>query len=126
MAGVGMIITLLSGQGLIQGLHLLVVGRIIGHPPVLGRMVGVPMIRGIVLLMTGLILGLDRLMVRRTIGGLHFPERMVRVLMTGGSVQLADHKVPGIIIAVLQGLVHDHIVHADMLLRMTISCGQIL
>ena len=47
MAGVGMIIILLSDQDLILGLALLVVGRTIGGLHIPGRMVGVPMRRGI-------------------------------------------------------------------------------
>lgn len=47
MAGVGMIIILLSDQDLILGLSLPVVGRTTGSPLVLGRMVGVLMTRRI-------------------------------------------------------------------------------
>ena len=55
-----------------------------------------------------LILGLPLLVVGRNTRGLHVQERMVWVLMTEGNIPQADQSLLGVMVAVLQGLVHGH------------------
>lgn len=138
MAGVGMIIPQ-SDQDLILGLSLPVMGRMTG--PLVPRMTEVPLVprmaEGLLAprtmegplvprttegpLMPRTMEGLlvprttEGPLVSRTREGPPVPRRMAEVQLMRRIWCLADLQAPGVMIAVLQGLVHGHTVHADFL-----------